>query len=277
MSVGNTSDNIIIPMYAVKQKGIMDAAEWEVERVSYANERYYYHLVGEGNVDEIKRLHKVSTIEDVMLMVDEKAGRMGLNRLKHFEYAICSSIAFCARSAIEGGVDALNAYALHDAYLQSLEKARGIGDILRIGREAHLDFAFHVREIKEQARRSLYVERCKSFIANNLNRYFTLGDVAGAAGISKSYLGRLFLTHEHMSVMEYVRRERVKGATVLLRYSDESISDISAYLCFPSQSHFGMVFKNVMGITPLQYRKKHKLVDLQHMEEDSIKGSREAR
>ncbi|WP_442862488.1 helix-turn-helix domain-containing protein [Bacillus sp. USDA818B3_A] len=47
----------------------------------------------------------------------------------------------------------------------------------------------------------------------------------------------------------------MEEAKDLLAFSDKSISEISNYLCFSSQSHFQKVFKDYYAITPQAYRK----------------------
>ena len=56
----------------------------------------------------------------------------------------------------------------------------------------------------------------------------------------------------------YILKFRVKRAANLLKYSDATLSEISDYVCFNSQSHFGSVFKEYMKMTPRQYREKYK-------------------
>ena len=43
----------------------------------------------------------------------------------------------------------------------------------------------------------------------------------------------------------------------LLRYSDKSLTAISNYLGFSSQSHFSKVFKKYTQRTPGEYREKY--------------------
>jgi transcriptional regulator GlxA family with amidase domain len=65
-----------------------------------------------------------------------------------------------------------------------------------------------------------------------------------------------------MGIQQYAMIKRVETAADMLRFSDESILAVSNYLCFSSQSHFGKIFKDQMGVTPQKYRDKYKLIDL---------------
>ena len=62
-----------------------------------------------------------------------------------------------------------------------------------------------------------------------------------------------------MTIGRYIQKEKIARAKNLLVYSDRSILEISEYLCFNSQSHFGKVFKKETGMTPRQYRQENHL------------------
>ena len=51
--------------------------------------------------------------------------------------------------------------------------------------------------------------------------------------------------------------QKIEKATHLLRYSDQSIVDIAAYLSFSSQSHFIQIFEGYIGLSPKKYRDKY--------------------
>ena len=53
-----------------------------------------------------------------------------------------------------------------------------------------------------------------------------------------------------MKIQDYILKFRIERAANLLKYSDASISEISDYVCFNSQSHFGSIFKQYMQMTP---------------------------
>jgi AraC-like DNA-binding protein len=56
----------------------------------------------------------------------------------------------------------------------------------------------------------------------------------------------------------FITRTKLENSKQLLKYTNQSLSEISVYYCFSSQSHFQNSFKKQFGITPQQYRIKAK-------------------
>ena len=59
------------------------------------------------------------------------------------------------------------------------------------------------------------------------------------------------------SLTDFILKEKTEEAKRLLRYSDKSLTAISNYLGFSSQSHFSRVFKKYTQRTPGEYREKY--------------------
>ena len=76
--------------------------------------------------------------------------------------------------------------------------------------------------------------------------------------ISPYYLSRLFRRVTGQSIVDYINNRRIDAARRLLKNTELSISDIAEQTGFASAAHFRRVFRDVMGISPLQYRKGHK-------------------
>lgn len=80
--------------------------------------------------------------------------------------------------------------------------------------------------------------------------------IAKACGISKYYLAHEFKKYIGTSPNEYLILNRINRAKEQLKYSSETIDNISWQCGFRTTSHFIHQFKAHEGITPLQYRKK---------------------
>lgn len=107
---------------------------------------------------------------------------------------------------------------------------------------------------------STEVFRCIQFISNHVNEPIQVGDVADHIQRSRSYLTRKFKEELGFDISSFIMRCKLEEAKSLLTFSDKSLSEISSYLCFSSQSYFQNVFKKKYKMTPLQYRNQTKKI-----------------
>lgn len=84
----------------------------------------------------------------------------------------------------------------------------------------------------------------------------TVSSCADALHISPNYLGDVVRKKLNYSAQQYIRQMVVKEAAYQLRYSNNSIGEISYNLGFKYPHHFTRVFKQEYGTTPQQYRNK---------------------
>lgn len=82
--------------------------------------------------------------------------------------------------------------------------------------------------------------------------------MAAQVHLSSSYLMRRFKAETGMRVGDYITKCKLEEACDLLVYGERTLAEISAYLGYSSQSYFQNVFKKQYGITPMQYRKRHR-------------------
>jgi len=247
-------DTMIEKIMYEKDMVISNNIEQDISQ-TYEQDRMYLQRIRTGDVEAI--LTRKSGAERRSRPV-----RLAEHPLKHAEYLACGSIALATYAAIEGGLAPASAYALSELYLRRLERCKNGVEMRQLCDEMELLFAREVRLVLEARSNASYVEKCKRFIDQHLGMPFTLDDIATALGINKSYLSRRFAEEAGMRIMEYTRTKRIEAAASMLKYSDKTISAISAYLCFPTQSHFGKLFKDTMGITPLKYRTANQIIDV---------------
>lgn len=113
------------------------------------------------------------------------------------------------------------------------------------------------RALTKESRQSSY-EKIRSvieYIHEHFMEELSLEELAGLASVNRSYLTCLFKKIMHMSCFDYIERVRVNHAMLLLKSTDLSVLEVALDCGFKSSSYFARVFKKIMGISPLEYRK----------------------
>ena len=102
------------------------------------------------------------------------------------------------------------------------------------------------------------VDQIQAYIAEHYAEKLTLTGIASQFYISPYYLSRLFRRVTGQSIVDYLNNRRIEAAQKLLETTELSISAIAEQTGFASAAHFRRVFREVMDISPLQYRKKNR-------------------
>ena len=102
------------------------------------------------------------------------------------------------------------------------------------------------------------IEQVCAHLAANYRQKFSLTEVAARFYLSPYYLSRLFRRVTGQSIVDYLNNRRIEAAQKLLETTELSISAIAEQTGFASAAHFRRVFREVMDISPLQYRKKNR-------------------
>jgi AraC-like DNA-binding protein len=110
-----------------------------------------------------------------------------------------------------------------------------------------------------------YVAAAKDHIERHLgDPGLSPAQVAAAVGLSERQLGRVFAESD-TTVGRHIlarRLERAREALSAPEHGRLSVGDIAAQFGFTSQSHFGRVFRERFGLTPLQLRKEARRAQL---------------
>ena len=83
-------------------------------------------------------------------------------------------------------------------------------------------------------------------------------DVAVAAGVSRRHIEGLFSRHLGQPLGEYIRGMRIRQAKNSLASSSLAVSEIGARCGFSSPSRFSTAFRKATGLSPQQWRKRHR-------------------
>jgi AraC family transcriptional regulator len=98
------------------------------------------------------------------------------------------------------------------------------------------------------------LRRCIDFIQANLSGSIRLDDLARESGMSSSHLIRSFRQSTGKSPYQYVLELRTKRAKSMMRDRRLGLTEIALSSGFANQHHLSRTFRNLVGITPSQYR-----------------------
>jgi AraC-like DNA-binding protein len=93
-------------------------------------------------------------------------------------------------------------------------------------------------------------------IRTNLHRPLDVNKLSELAAMSPSHFSKLFKISTGVSPHQFILLERVDRSKQLLRDSSAKIVDIAFAVGFETQAHFTTVFGNLVGMTPMQFRRK---------------------
>lgn len=195
-------------------------------------------------------------------------GKLSKNMDRNFRNICISAITLSSRAAIRGGVNPELAFSLCDSYIMKIEELRDLYDLQPLVEGAQMNFASMVHQLKVSDHsdaanmRHPLIEKCKNYIYSHLHGKITIGEVASLLGTNPNYLSSQFKRYEGISFSEFVVREKISLAKNLLIYSQNSYGEIAATLGFSSQSHMGKHFKQITGMTPIQFRKRFTITEI---------------
>lgn len=215
-------------------------------------ERRMIERVKAGDLEGIKKMYQSEADVDLSTI-----GNVSKDFLKSYEYYMVTEIILVSRAAAEAGVSVEAAYELSDIFLQELSTAKTFKEYMKISMLSNLMFTKLVSDTTNN-KKYPFIDACKDYIARNLRKPFKIQDISQQIGVNNSYLSKIFSKTEGMTISQYIAKERCSHAANLLKYSDYDISEIAEYFCFSSQSHFGVQFKKIYGMTPKEYRIRYK-------------------
>jgi AraC-like DNA-binding protein len=145
--------------------------------------------------------------------------------------------------------------------LKGLQRLLGLVAVLdrlaRDGRGVPICSAEYVPDLDADDRdRLLPVVRA---IHEHLSKPLRRGQLASLAGISERTFSRYFRQKMGKTLPQFVNELRVGRARRLLVESDLAVTQIAAECGFRNLSNFNSQFREIAGVTPMQYRADHML------------------
>ena len=186
-----------------------------------------------------------------------RGGIIAAEQLRQMKNTFIVTVTLASRAAIRGGMDVEEAFSLSDAYIQKCELLSNPEQIMNLQYHMILEYTQKVERIRLGKRPGKLVIDVANYIQHHLSEPITAEEIAKELYLSRPYLSRKFIEETGERLTDFILKEKTEEAKRLLRYSDKTLTAISNYLGFSSQSHFSRVFKKYALCTPGEYREKY--------------------
>jgi AraC-like DNA-binding protein len=103
------------------------------------------------------------------------------------------------------------------------------------------------------------IESAILYMKNHLHESVTLENLAQAACFSPSHLHYLFRKSFDYAPVDYFLRMKIQAAAKDIFFTDLTIREIAEAYGIDDPYYFSRLFKKVIGLSPLQYRRSHHL------------------
>lgn len=177
-----------------------------------------------------------------------------IETLREQKNAMISFISLATRAAIRGGLDVETAYHIGEVYIQSVEGTTTISELMHLNATMFEDFVHRVHQCRMSDGISPCVRAVCNQIERNLEKTFTVKELATSAGYTEYYFRKKFRDEMGLSIAQYTRKCKIEQAKLLLHATNDSIESISSTLGFCNPSYFTQAFRSIVGVTPNEYR-----------------------
>ncbi|OGV49958.1 MAG: hypothetical protein A2X49_00680 [Lentisphaerae bacterium GWF2_52_8] len=102
------------------------------------------------------------------------------------------------------------------------------------------------------------LEFLRGYLDTNYQKQLRLEQLAKKTGLQKNYLCRVFKNYTGKSIFDYLLERRLQSAMISLRERGDKIASIAFENGFQDLSFFNRKFREIVGQTPSQYRRRQR-------------------
>lgn len=112
--------------------------------------------------------------------------------------------------------------------------------------------------ISEEPCKDLLIMKIETYIKENVGDEITLTKLASIVHMNPSYLSRYYKKETGNMLSDFIKNVKIEKSKELLMNTNQKIGDIASELGFDSPSYFCKLFKNSIGVSPIEYRTRSK-------------------
>lgn len=166
-------------------------------------------------------------------------------------------LSVLSRAAAQGGVEINLLLSKNLEYINNV-LLLGTQEDLCIWISRALDEFIEIVYCSQDAKKISQLRPAMEYMQYHYDQPLTLEDIAKQAHLSVSRLAHLFKEQVGITVIEYLTNIRINEAKRRLLTGDRNCTQICFEVGYNNQSYFTRIFKQVVGMTPRQFRQENK-------------------
>lgn len=187
------------------------------------------------------------------LILADNDGSISFLYVKSYSYSLNM---LCRRAAYHSGVPvtALHALAIH--HITRINEAVSRNVLFEENITMISEYTELIRNLAFK-QYSATVNKVLEYIFMNLNRDFSLKELAEHCRLTPNYLSAVFKKETGQPVMACAAEKKIRYACSLLSGTSMQIQEVAHHLGYEDVSYFSRVFRKQTGMTPSDYRRQH--------------------
>jgi AraC family transcriptional regulator len=101
---------------------------------------------------------------------------------------------------------------------------------------------------------STRLRKIKELVHAKMEDDLSLDEMAHSVGLSTAHFARMFRKSTGQTPHQFVLRQKLERAKSILRDPDARVLDVAVSCGFKTQQHFAQAFREVLGVSPTEYR-----------------------
>ena len=138
-------------------------------------------------------------------------------------------------------------------YFEKIIRISAVADIEMFFEEFLIKLKNEISKLQGERHKSI-AEQAKSYIIENLSQDLNLSKVAEIFCLSPCYFSYIFKKELGVNFSEFIIKERIEKAKILLKNVKKNVSDVSREAGYQDTSYFSYIFKKSVGLTPSKFR-----------------------
>lgn len=229
----------------------------------YKLEKNFFHAIASGNKNEVINFFNDSNNP---LYILDRIPESPIRSLKNLLFVLNT---ICRLAAESGGLHPIYINSLSEKFAIMIKRAPNLPYLKKLAYTLANEYCDAVNALSNNKYSSI-VRKAIEYINLNLEKNFTVKDIADSIPVNLSHLSRKFKKETSMTITDYINKNRIKEAKLYLQGDNVSITEVSLMVGFNDLNYFCRVFKKFTSMTPSQYIKNIKL-HTKYFENNDIK------